>query len=119
MYSKKKPNNNKKIMIAHEKMLKMVPQMQEEYKKRTESLQFRNNLLQTQKRNNYLNEYDRLSGYMNSHITPPLQAEIKEKMTEQVENRLSQLSKNVKKTFITPHTSLYNKHLYNKIGIKK
>ena len=80
MYTNKKTMNKNKIMVAHEKMLKMIPNMLEEHKKRTESLQFRHNLLQTQKRNNYVNEYERLDGYLNSLLIPPLQGDIEKKL---------------------------------------
>ena len=116
MYSNKKTMNKNKTMVAHEKMLKMIPNMIEEHKKRTESLQFRHNLLQTQKRNNYINEYERLNGYLYSHLVPPLQGEIKEK----INSRMNDLTNQVNKSFIsTPNYSLYNKHAYNKMGIKK
>ena len=115
MYSKKKKTANK-MMIDHEKMLKMVPLMQEEHKKRVESLQFRHNLLQTQKRNNYINEYERLNGYLNTHIVPPLQTEIKDKSN----SRMKELTNQVNKSFISsPNPSLYNKHVYNKMWIKQ
>ena len=108
MYSNKKTMNKNKIMVAHEKMLKMIPNMIEEHKKRTESLQFRHNLLQTQKRNNYINEYERLNGYLYSHLIPPLQSEIKEK----INSRMSDLTNQVNKSFIPFNPSLYNKNFY-------
>ena len=116
MYTNKKTMNKNKIMVAHEKMLKMIPNMIEEHKKRTESLQFRHNLLQTQKRNNYINEYERLNGYLYSHITPPLQAEIQKDIKTWNNNLVNQ----VHKSFIsTPNYSLYEKHAYNKMMNKK
>jgi len=71
MLSKKK-NKTKKYnpLVAHEKMIKMMPDIIEEKKRRTENLQFRHDLIQSQNRNNYVNEYNRLSGYMNSHTIP-------------------------------------------------
>ena len=112
MYTNKKTMNKNKIMVAHEKMIKMVPNMIEEHKKRTESLQFRHNLLQTQKRNNYINEYERLDGYLNFHLIPPLQGEIE----KGIKTWKTNLANQVNKSFIsTPYYSLYEKHAYNKM----
>ena len=109
MLSKKK-NKTKKYnpLVAHEKMLKMMPDIIEEKKRRTENLQFRHDLIQTQNRNNYVNEYNRLSGYMNSHMIPTLQPAVKEK----INNRLKELSSDVKKSFVQPTGTLYDRTTY-------
>ena len=63
-----------KPSIGHEKMLKVMEKMRLR-RERMPNVEFRKNLIETQKRDNYINEYQRLHGYISSHTIPTLEAE--------------------------------------------
>ena len=54
------------------KMTKMIAELPEQVKKIQASVQLRRNFLEGQKISNYINEYERLTGLMNSATTPAL-----------------------------------------------
>ena len=51
----------------------MIAELPEKVKKMRASVKLRNDFLESQKRGNYINEYERLTGLMASSTTPALQ----------------------------------------------
>ena len=77
MPMKKQTPRNKKSskynkLVTPEKMTNLLNELPEYRKKKVASIEYRRNLMDTQNRDNYLNEYHRLSGDMSSYDTPAL-----------------------------------------------
>lgn len=87
----KKGKNTFKPSINHEKMLKLMEEKMRLRRERVPNIEFRKNLLDTQKRDNYINEYQRLHGYISSHTVPTLEA-------ERINSRMDKLRKLAKGT---------------------
>ena len=74
---------------------KLLHQTKEKVEKKIASAQFRKNILESQKRNNYRNEYDRITGALqNKNITPAEARNLK--------NRRKDLKKLAKQS-VNPH----------------
>ena len=90
----KKGKNVFKPGISHEKMLKLMEEKMRLHRERTPNLEFRKNLVEAQKRDNYVNEYQRLHGYITSHTIPTLEANrIKSRMDE-IRNKTNEKANN-------------------------
>ena len=62
---------------------KLLLQAKEKTEKKVASAQFRRHILESQKRNNYRNEYDRITGALeNKNITPEEARKLKNKRKE-------------------------------------
>ena len=72
----------------------------ERHHRRHASIQFRNDLLEAQARANYHNEYDRLTGILNSNV---LHNGDKERLT----NRKDELKRLAHASFYPPHHDIY------------
>ena len=71
MPKKKQPAKYNHI-LPPEKMLKLRNDLPELMKKKVANIEFRHNLIQSQNRDNYINEYHRLHGYLTSKKIPTL-----------------------------------------------
>ena len=67
-------------------MMKLQNDLPEMMKRKVASVEFRKILIQAQNRDNYINEYHRLNGYLDSHRIPYLQ-------TMKVVDRMRELSR--------------------------
>ena len=69
---KKKQPAKYSNMITPQKMEKLRNDLPEMMKRKVASVDFRRNLIQAQNRDNYVNEYHRLKGYISSHTIPTM-----------------------------------------------
>ena len=81
---KKKQPATYSHMITPERMEKLRNDLPEMMKRKVASVDFRKNLIQAQNRDNYINEYHRLKGYISSHRIPTMREahRIAERMRE-------------------------------------
>ena len=75
----------------------------ERHQRRHASIHFRNDLLKAQARTNYHNEYDRLTGILNSTV-------LKHGDKERLMNRKEELKRLAHASFYPPHHEIYNKN---------
>jgi len=75
--------------------------LMERHQRRHASIQFRNDLLKAQARANYHNEYDRLTGIMNSTV-------LGHGDKERLMNRKEELKRLAQASFYPPHHEIYN-----------
>ena len=85
---KKQPPRNKahakhNKLVTPEKLSNLLNELPEYRKQKVASINYRRNLIEAQNRDNYLNEYHRLSGYMNNYEIPALS---EERINRQLEN---------------------------------
>ena len=74
---------------------KLLLQTKEKVEKKIASAQFRRNILESQKRNNYRNEYDRITGALQNRNITPAEA-------RNLRNRRKDLKKLAKQS-VNPH----------------
>ena len=106
MPQKKQPAKYKH-QLPLEKMLKLRNDLPEMMKKKVANMEVRKNVLQTQARDNYINEYHRLHGAPKSRRIPTLDH-------NRVLNRLEELKHLTNESFHAPQ-SAYAKSAYAKL----
>ena len=85
-----------------EKVAKLRNDLPEMMKRKVASVDFRRNLIQAQNRDNYINEYHRLHGYMTSRRVPTLAD------GQRIANRMQELKRLTKESY-NPSVSSYVK----------
>ena len=94
---KKKQPAKYSHLITPEKMMKLQNDLPEMMKRKVSSMEFRKNLIQAQNRDNYINEYHRLDGYLTSHRIPCLQG-------VKIAERMRELSKLTRESYKPSHS---------------
>jgi glycyl-tRNA synthetase beta subunit len=99
---KKKQPAKYSHMITPEKVEKLRNDLPEMMKRKVASIEFRKNLIQAQNRDNYINEYHRLNGYLTSRRIPTMAD------GQRIANRMQELKRLTKESY-SPSVSPYVK----------
>ena len=88
MPMKKQPPRNKaptkhNKLVTPEKLSNLLNELPEYRRRKAASIEFRKNLIEVQNRDNYLNKYHRLTGYMKGYEIPSLS---EERINRQLDN---------------------------------
>ena len=95
---RKKQPAKYKHQLPLEKMLKLRNDLPELMKKKVANVEFRKNVIESQVRDNYINEYHRLHGDLTSHRIRGLDG-------QRIVNRLDELRHLTKHSFNAPQTA--------------
>ena len=91
------PKKKYSHLLPPEKMLKLQNDLPEMMKKKVASIEFRKHLVQAQNRDNYINEYHRLHGFLTSNRIPPLAG-------QKVASRMQELKRLTKESYHPSHS---------------
>ena len=95
-----KSDERKPELIQPRRIPHSYHNIMERHHRRHASIQFRNDLLKSQARANYHNEYDRLTGILNNTV-------LKHGDKERLMNRKEELKKLAHHSFYPPHHEIY------------
>ena len=95
-----KSDEHKAELIQPRRVPHSYHSIMERHHRRHASIQFRNDLLKAQTRANYHNEYDRLTGILNSTV-------LQHGDTERLMNRKDELKRLAHGSFYPPHHDIY------------
>ena len=77
----KAPAKKYKPLIPPKAINNIIQELPEYRKKKVANIEFRRNIIESQNRDNYMNEYDRLRGFISTYTLPTLEdARIKQHM---------------------------------------
>ena len=91
----KNPAKKFNPLIQAKALTNIIQELPEYRKKKAASIEFRRNVIESQNRDNFQNEYDRLRGYMSSHSLPGLE---ETRLKQRMESLTNSYNKSVNTT---------------------